>query len=128
MRGSGVVGSPSLALPIVEAAVDLPAGDTNRHKNCPLQEWNAGWYLVDFVRGRPTNPARIPVGASADWYDNACKGILEKAGEPLTEGRCPTDRRKMSDPPTAEGRQTFSATSEIFANSARKQCRAKERH
>jgi hypothetical protein len=30
-----------------------------------LQGLNAGWYLIDFARGRPTNPARIPVGASA---------------------------------------------------------------
>jgi hypothetical protein len=36
-----------------------------------LQERNAGWYFIDFARGRPTNPARIPSGASAGWYDPA---------------------------------------------------------
>ena len=24
--------------------------------------------LFSFARGRPTNPARIPIGHSADWY------------------------------------------------------------
>jgi hypothetical protein len=26
------------------------------------------WYLIDFARGRPTNPARIPVGRPGRWY------------------------------------------------------------
>jgi hypothetical protein len=26
------------------------------------------WYLIDFARGRPTNPARIPVVPSGRWY------------------------------------------------------------
>jgi hypothetical protein len=33
-----------------------------------LQGRNAGWYLIDFARGRPINPACTPVGASAAWY------------------------------------------------------------
>jgi hypothetical protein len=39
-----------------------------------LQGRNAGWYLIDFARGRPTNPACTPVGASAAWYHIAADG------------------------------------------------------
>src|SRR3954470_22778439 len=36
------------------------------------------------------------------------------------------DRRKLPDPLTAEGRQSFSATSETAAPSAQKRCRSQE--
>jgi hypothetical protein len=39
-----------------------------------LQGRYAGWYLIDFARGRPTNPAHIPNGASAAWYHLAPLG------------------------------------------------------
>jgi hypothetical protein len=51
--------------------------DTNRHRDWPLQERNAGWYFIDFARGRPTNPARIPVGASAAWYYRVAADFLQ---------------------------------------------------
>src|SRR5690348_12791011 len=40
---------------------------------CPLTVYvrQGRWYLIDFARGRPTNPARIPVVPSGRWYNLA---------------------------------------------------------
>jgi hypothetical protein len=39
---------------------------------CPLTVfvWQDRWYPIDFARGRPTNPARIPVGPVGRWYQS----------------------------------------------------------
>src|SRR5690349_4743652 len=44
---------------------------------CPLTVFvrQGRWYLIDFARGRPTNPARIPVVPSGRWYYSANSGV-----------------------------------------------------
>src|SRR4051794_39289772 len=39
---------------------------------CPLTAFvrQGRWYLIDLARGRPTNPARIPVGRPGRWYQS----------------------------------------------------------
>jgi hypothetical protein len=39
-----------------------------------------------FARGRPTNPARIPVGESADWYNARAIACYRECGF-VVEGR-----------------------------------------
>jgi hypothetical protein len=33
-----------------------------------MSAWSGSRHVLDFARGRPTNPARMPVGANADLY------------------------------------------------------------
>jgi hypothetical protein len=41
---------------------------TSRPKRRLSDKTTGGWYPIDFARGRPTNPARIPVSPSGRWY------------------------------------------------------------
>jgi len=60
-----------------------------------LQGRNAGWYLIDSARGRPTNLTRIPVGGSAAWYyvsGTNPSSMLKAHGSNLYCLNCRTDR------------------------------------
>jgi len=47
--------------------------DTSRPKLRLFCQSAGGWYPIDLARGRPTNPARIPVGPWGRWYDMAAR-------------------------------------------------------
>jgi hypothetical protein len=41
---------------------------TSRPKHRLFDQRTGGWYLIDFARGRPGNPARIPVSFGPPAY------------------------------------------------------------
>jgi isocitrate lyase len=45
------------------------AYSTSRPKHRLFDQRTGGWYPIDFARGRPGNPARIPVSPLGRWYN-----------------------------------------------------------